>query len=248
MKGTLQLKTAPASEPVTLTEAKAHMRVDISDDDTLITSLLLAARRFIENYTGIRMITQTWYYRLDAFPSADVLVLPVGPVSAISSIKYTDSALVEHTFASASYSTDLASMPARIGLRDGYSWPSATLDVLNGVVVEFVCGFNAASTLAAARAGLVAAEATVAAATAETLAAAQTALAAAQVTLTAAETAEASAVPEDIRTAMKLLVSHWYENREGVTTQKFEELPLGIQSLISQHKMWQGGGKCAQDC
>jgi hypothetical protein len=65
----LRLTTAPASEPVTLAEAKDYARVDTSDSDTLITSLIKVARRRVESETGLALITQTWTGVLDRWPS-----------------------------------------------------------------------------------------------------------------------------------------------------------------------------------
>lgn len=145
MKGSLALKTAPAEEPVTTAQAKTHARIDITDDDTLIGTLIKAARRWIENLTGIRMVTQTWNYYLDAFPCGNAIKIPVGPVSAVSSVKYTDAAGAVSTLSAASYVVDLVSLPARIVLKDNYSWPADVLQVVNGVNIEFVAGYGAAA-------------------------------------------------------------------------------------------------------
>ena len=55
-----QITTEPATEPLTLTEAKEHLRVDGTDEDTLITSIITVARKLCENYTNRAFITQTW--------------------------------------------------------------------------------------------------------------------------------------------------------------------------------------------
>lgn len=64
----LRLITPPAVEPVTLAEAKAHLRVSIPDDDTLIAVLISAARQNAENYMNRQIITATWEVTFDAFP------------------------------------------------------------------------------------------------------------------------------------------------------------------------------------
>lgn len=64
----LQLVTPPAGEPVSLAEAKQHLRVDGDDDDLLIGSLIAAARQAAETQTGRQLITARWKLVLDAFP------------------------------------------------------------------------------------------------------------------------------------------------------------------------------------
>lgn len=54
------LTVPPTGEPLTLAEAKLHLRVDLNDDDALITALISAAREQVEFLTGQRLMTQTW--------------------------------------------------------------------------------------------------------------------------------------------------------------------------------------------
>lgn len=64
----MRLVTAPAVEPVSLEQAKVHLRVDVPDDDALIGLLISAARAHAENVCRRAFITQQWDLFLDAFP------------------------------------------------------------------------------------------------------------------------------------------------------------------------------------
>ncbi len=79
-----------STEPVTTAEAKAHMRVDISDDDTLIASLVSAARAYCEKYCNRSFVQHT--YRADLAGFYDAMTLPMGPVQSVTHIKYYDTA------------------------------------------------------------------------------------------------------------------------------------------------------------
>lgn len=138
----LQIVTPPAAEPVSLDEAKLHLRVDGTAEDTLITSLIAAARQEIEFETGRALMTQTWDYWLDGWPCGGVLALPLPPLQSVTSIKYFDTANAEATLASSSYYVDVGSTPGRVVLNYGQAWPATMLRPANGVCVRFVAGFG----------------------------------------------------------------------------------------------------------
>jgi uncharacterized phiE125 gp8 family phage protein len=58
----------PAAEPVSLIETKNFVKQDAPDDDALISGLITAARDWCETYTGRALVTQTWQMQMDAFP------------------------------------------------------------------------------------------------------------------------------------------------------------------------------------
>lgn len=82
--------TGPSVEPVTVEEAKEFCRIDISDDDTLLTNLIKAAREASERYTGRAYINQT--VKVVGETNSRMITLPRPPQSAISTVKYLDSA------------------------------------------------------------------------------------------------------------------------------------------------------------
>ena len=81
------LITPPAIQPVTLAEAKLHLRVDHNDEDALIESLLRAATEHLDGWTGILgrcLVEQEWRHNSDV--SGSCVMLPLGPVISISGI------------------------------------------------------------------------------------------------------------------------------------------------------------------
>ena len=83
----LVLTSGPASEPVTLAEAKTHLRVDGSAEDTLIGSLIITSRLHVEAALGLALVTQGWSYFLDAWPPGHQVSLPLRPVQSIAAVK-----------------------------------------------------------------------------------------------------------------------------------------------------------------
>jgi uncharacterized phiE125 gp8 family phage protein len=135
----LRLITAAATKPVTTAEAKAHLRVDGSDEDTLIDSYIAAATSFVENYTGRALISQTWELVLDDF--TDAIQIPKGPVQSITYVKYFDTAEAEQTLALDQYTLDNVSDPAWLVKPDDVNYPTVA-DGVNNVIIRFVAGYS----------------------------------------------------------------------------------------------------------
>jgi uncharacterized phiE125 gp8 family phage protein len=140
----LSLTTAPTAEPVTLDEAKAHLRVDTTDDDALITSLISAARARAEWHTSRAFVTQSWTLWLDAWPCSGMVEIPLPPLQSVASVTayaMDDSATV---LDAATYQIDTASSPARLILKPNTSLP-VNLRRVNAVAVAFTAGYGEAA-------------------------------------------------------------------------------------------------------
>lgn len=188
------LYSAPASEPITTAEAKTHLRVDISDDDTYIDTLVSAARQYVEQHTRRALITQTWDLWTDDFPDGDALPLGMAPLQSVTHVKYVDNTGATATMTATDYVVDSYDEPGKIVLKGSAAWPSATLQEVNGVNVRFVAGYGTAST----------------------------------------------SVPQPILHAMKLLIGHWYENREQVvvTGAVPKSVPFAVESLLMPYRVY----------
>jgi uncharacterized phiE125 gp8 family phage protein len=148
---TLKLITGPASEPITLAEAKAHCNVDDDDTahDTLFEEIWIpAAREECEHELGgVSLLTQTWERVLDGFPGAEIeLGMPAPNVvlQSVSSITYVDPDGASQTLAGAAYVVDDDHQPGFVIPADGYLWPE-TFDTVNAVRIRFVVGESTAA-------------------------------------------------------------------------------------------------------
>jgi hypothetical protein len=84
------LLTAPAAEPLSLTEAKAFLRVEHDDDDAIIASLVASARNHVEALTRCGLITQTWRLALDRWPDNGRVAPKLGPLRALVAARVVD--------------------------------------------------------------------------------------------------------------------------------------------------------------
>ena len=141
----LERAAAPATTPITLVEAKAQMRVETSDDDTLITRLIAAAVAFTDGQgaLGKAMITQTWRQWVGNNPSE--VQLAMLPAASVTAVKYYDSDGTLQTATLADFEVFGTSTYKYIKPISGKSWPVAQTRS-DAVAIEYTTGYGDATT------------------------------------------------------------------------------------------------------
>jgi len=189
-----QITVEPATEPITTAEAKAHLRVDFSDEDTYIDTLISSARGICESYCNRVFITQTWRQNEDYF--SNPIKMQVNPIISLTSLKYYDADESQQTITDlpANFQKDFNSDVGKIyeGLTNAF--PTIG-DTVNPIEIITVCGYGAAS-----------------------------------------------AVPMEIKHAIKLMVSHLYENRDSVNVPIASmatqiPLPKAVRDLLAPFRI-----------
>lgn len=141
----LTRSSGPAVEPVTVAEAKAHLRVDISDDDAYIGTLITAAREWVEAYLDRTLVNTQWVMRLDSFPIGDI-ELPRPPMVSSGTatsvtMTYAYSGSVTAVLSSSVYRVDRNSTPGVVRPLYNSQWPPHVNDA-NAVAVTWWAGYG----------------------------------------------------------------------------------------------------------
>lgn len=142
----LRLSTAPTTTPVSLAEAKLHLRVETSEtaEDELITQLIAAATANLEGREGLlgrALMVQSWEWRINRFPPAGTPILvPFPPLSTVIKIGYLDPDGVEQTVATSVYVVEAETFQGQVRLAYGESWPSIRNEPY-AVRIEFTAGY-----------------------------------------------------------------------------------------------------------
>lgn len=159
--------TGPAAEPVTLAEVRELLRQPPTDDNSFIETCLTQARIAFEAYTNIACITQSWRLTLDHWPggreelgagfyslpvselysgsAGRAIELPRYPLSEVTSVTtYDEGDNSSAVSVGTVFFVDLASLPGRLCLRSGQTWPIALRDY-NSIEIAYVAGFGAAA-------------------------------------------------------------------------------------------------------
>lgn len=149
----VRVVTPPAAEPVSLAEAKEHLRLETAEDDAYVTTLIQAARQYIEEVCWRGIVTQTLELVLDGFPGGEAQELPGGHLGTITSVTYTDPDGASQTLATSVYEVDTVSVPGRVLLAYDESWPS-TRSRWDAVRVRYTVGWAVADVPAPIRQAL----------------------------------------------------------------------------------------------
>lgn len=278
----LTLLTPPGGEPLSLQEAKLHLKVDVPDDDSYIADLIVAARMHMEAELGRAIVSSTWRMDFDRFPAPFCAIgdwrgraygwgyghgwsqaqghrpdfatirIPRSPLQAVNSVKYLDVSGAEQTVDPSTYVVKLSD-PGVIAPAFAKYWPPARFQIAV-IQVEFVAGYGPVTSVAAAipsglqtvtplsmqgiyvgtmlgiDPGTTFERVAVTAVTDTTFAA------------TFALSHNAGCVinctPATLRTAMRLLLGHWYANREAASMGSVQEVPLAYKTIMGAN--WNG--------
>ena len=141
--------TGPAVEPLTVAEAKLHLRVDISDDDAYIGTLITAAREWVESYLDRTLITTQLILRAAEFPTEELeLARPPMVASGTATavvITYTLADTTTATLSTALYRVDRTTTPGNVAPIINGTWPSDVIEDANAVAVTYWAGYGPTS-------------------------------------------------------------------------------------------------------
>ena len=265
MHGNITIRTGVTAEPISLTEAKAHCRIDGSDEDALITALITAARGHAEGATNRLMMTQAMRATFERFGEMRLKA----PLRTVTGITYLDQAADTQTLSASSYVVEYDEVPGCIELAYNATWP-VTYDHPQAVTVDFVAGYATPFTVNATTNVLTATGHPIA--TGDVVRLCNTggalpaglstntnyyAIGVSGDTLQLSATSGGSAIditgtgtgthfiggPDDsawvaMRQAMLLLIGHWYARRETAGDYQSHDIPMGAAALLGMHKVW----------
>lgn len=148
MRASLSLITAPTDYPLTIAEARVHVRQELTDDDLWLDDAIRAATGLVETATNRQLLTATSRLSLDGWPCDGWIDLPRPPLVAVTGITYLDTDGGQQTWAAANYRVSAPAGPkcdrGRIALAYGALWPTVQ-DVSETIAITFTHGYGAAS-------------------------------------------------------------------------------------------------------
>lgn len=140
----LLMTAGPAVEPVTLAEAKAHLRVDHADEDAFIASLIVTSRLHIEAALGLALITQGWTEGVDAWPAGREIELSLRPVQSIDLVRVVTGPSTFATLSALDFVLDGSAAKSRIVWQAAASRPIPA-QAASGIEIAFTAGYGDAA-------------------------------------------------------------------------------------------------------
>jgi len=131
----IKIVAESATEPVSLADAKNYIKVDFTDDDTLITSMIIMARIWCENYLSRDIVSKTRKYYMDK--TNGLFDLPFSPVTTISSVKVNGEAATYDVLGLNNETIELHSGPAE-KVEIEYITEAVDNDLIQGAILQLV--------------------------------------------------------------------------------------------------------------
>ena len=150
--GYVKVITGPSITPITLSEAKSYLKIDVSTDDDLITDIISASVAHVEQYLGQKICTQTVEEVFDKVPMVKIedrwptLYLTMHPVQSVTYIQYKDTNEEIQTWDSSKYVVDTYRKMGRITPAYGEVFPDLLAEI-NSITVRYVVGYGATTAL-----------------------------------------------------------------------------------------------------
>lgn len=235
----LRIIVPPVQEPVTLAQAKMHLRVDVDDEDTLIAGHITAARQYCEQYQSRAYAQQTLELTLDDFPLANKFLIELQrpPIQQVLYVNYYGTDNTEYTWDPSLYFADVDSEPGRISPAFSQYYPVLQLRPINGVKVRYIAGEIPVVTTVTIPSG------TTPAPVAGTVTNADGTITVTVLngdgSATATTTNYCATVPMNVVNAMLLLIGHWFEQREVTMARRMsQEMQFSVNALLGIDKVW----------
>jgi uncharacterized phiE125 gp8 family phage protein len=179
-----ELTTQPVWAEVLTTDAlREHLRVDHTEENTLIEAYRAAALQYIQATTGVVLGDVAGTIYVDHWQP---LWLPIGPITAITSVTYTTGEDTTETLPTTQWWADIVGQRARVRFDN----PPALYDyALNRVQIHVNVGYPEAE------------------------------------------------APAPLVQAARLLVAHFYENRQNGDVRQLAEIPMGVTYMLAPYRI-----------
>ena len=128
----------PLGEPISVADAKIHMRIDHTSEDGLIAGLIAAARDEVEAQTGLALIDQDWRLTTDGIAPSGIITLKRHPVREVLSVTLFDADGAASLLDPSHYLLDCHARPAILCIEKR---PAAS-SYANGIEIDFKAGFG----------------------------------------------------------------------------------------------------------